>query len=89
MVQSLYIQATEALGPLLPPDRHDPEHDSVIEGGGNLRCAKNTPRHQQEIHPELGEGGAGQTNKGHCCGIPRVSLNQGLCGEGGRRQCFM
>ncbi|CAN0521924.1 unnamed protein product, partial [Laminaria digitata] len=52
----------------------------MIEGGGNLRCAQNTPRHQQDIHLELGEGGAGQTNKSHCCGISRT------CRQGPRRQ---
>ena len=53
MAQSLYLQAMEALGPLLPPDRYDPEHDNIIEGGGNLL----PPDRYDPEHDNIIEGG--------------------------------
>ena len=50
VVQRFCLQPTETLGPLLISDGHDPEHDNIIEVRENLRCAQNTPGHQQEIH---------------------------------------
>lgn len=64
----------EALVALLPSDRHDFDYDSIVAGGTNLRCAQNTPRHQQEIYLKRSDGGTGHTNKIHSCGISRVSM---------------
>lgn len=62
-------------GPTVPPsDRPDPEHDSIIKGGGNLRCDQGKTRHQSQIHLELDERRAGKKHRGLCCGLPRASV---------------
>ena len=74
LLRACLTQEPQVLVTLLPSNEADVEHDSIAEGGGNLRCTQEMPVCTPTRHPGMGEASTRKTNQELRCCVSPVSI---------------